>query len=213
MNPHTASVPSGLQHTLDAVAEMAHRSIPGAAAVSVTLVSDGGARTVAATSEWAEALDRAQYAAGRGPCVEASVGGEVCEMTDAGLETRWPAYAAAALATGTLSSLSMPIPIDDDGVVAALNAFASTTDAFTAADQVAMRRLAGTAAAALTTVPIGGAPLRTRAVVDQAKGIVMSTEHCSAKQALDVLGSRAGMTGTSLLSVAEALVSEFSAAS
>ncbi|MDT7569858.1 MAG: hypothetical protein QOE05_32 [Actinomycetota bacterium] len=213
MNPHTASVPTGLQHTLDAVAEMAHRSLPGVAAVSVTLVSDIGARTVAATSEWAAALDRAQYAAGRGPCLEASVGGEVREMTDAGLETRWPAYAAAALASGTMSSLSMPIPVDDNGVVAALNAFASTADAFTPADQLALRRLAGTAAAALTTAPIGGAPLRTRAVVDQAKGIVMSTEHCSAQQALDVLGGRASQTGTSLLSVAEALVRDIGAAS
>jgi GAF domain-containing protein len=208
MNANPPTVAGAVQRTLGAVADLACRSVPSAVAVSVTLVSDGRASTVASTSDWAVALDRAQYSAGYGPCVEASIGGEVREMIDAARETRWPAYAEAALATGALSSLSIPVPVDDDGVVAALNAFATTSHAFTAADQVTLRRLAGTAAAALTTVPIGGTRLRTRTVVDQAKGILMTTRRCTAAEALDLLGSTAGQTGASLLSVAEDLVRE-----
>src|SRR4051812_4569080 len=133
MNANTPIVPGTTQQTLDAVAEMSLRCVPGAVSVSVTVVTNAGARTIAATSDWAGTIDQAQYAAGDGPCVEASVGGEVREMTDAAIETRWPAFTAAALAGGALSSMSIPIPVDDDGVVGALNAFASTPAAFTAA--------------------------------------------------------------------------------
>ena len=208
MDTAPPAVPDAVRRALDAVADMACRSIPAAAAASVTVVSGGGAGTVAATSEWAAALDRTQYAAGYGPCVEASVGGETREMIDAAVETRWPSYAAAALAAGTISSVSVPIPVDDAGVVASLNAFARTSGAFTPADHVALTRLAGTAAAALTTVPVGGTVPRTRSVVDQAKGILMSSRHCTAQQALDSLGGLAGQAGSSLLAAAEALVRE-----
>jgi GAF domain-containing protein len=191
---------------LDAVALAALQSLPVAVSVSVTLVNEAGARTAASSSDWADALDRAQYATGHGPCVEASIGGEVRHMTNAADETRWPAYTAAALALGAMSSLSIPIPVDDEGVVAALNAFAAAPVAFTAADELILTRLAGTAAAALTTVSTGRGPLRSRDVVDQAKGILMTTQHCSAQQALDVLSSRVGETGISLRRVAEELV-------
>jgi GAF domain-containing protein len=189
--------------SLDAVVSLAHHVVPSAVAVSVTVVSDAGSDTAAATSAWARALDQAQYAAGAGPCVDAAIGGETRAISDTRRDVRWPAYAAAAVAEGALSSMSVPIPVDD-GVVASLNAYATDVDAFGQADHARLRKLAAVAAVVLST---GRQPaIRARDVVDQAKGIVMGEQHCSAALALDVLTARALERGCSLRDAAGDLV-------
>ena len=228
--------------SLDAVVALAHQVVPSAVAVSVTVVSDAGSGTAAATSGWARTLDQAQYAAGAGPCVDAAIGGGVESITmaprdndpnrgpretavdasspvlavadramlgqtraisDTRRDVRWPAYAAAAVAEGALSSMSIPIPVDD-GVVASINAYATHVDAFGQADHARLRKLAAVAAVVLSTG--GEPPVRLRDVVDQAKGIVMSEQHCSAELALDVLAARALERGCSLRDAAVDLV-------
>jgi GAF domain-containing protein len=181
--------------SLEAVVALAHQVVPSAVAVSLTVVSESGAETVASTSAWAESLDRVQYEAGAGPCVDAAIGGEPRSITDIRRDTRWPAYAAVALADGALSSLSLPIPVDNR-VVASLNAYATHVDAFSSADQARLQKLAGVAAAVLTTAE--EPQLRSRAGIDQAKGVLMHEEHCSAGRALDILAARA-LAGRSTL--------------
>lgn len=187
---------------LDAVVVLA-QEIVGSAAASITLVTAEGATTPASSSPWARGLDDAQRAVGSGPCLDAAVGGEICEMRDASRETRWPSYARTALAAGVLSSLSIPLPLDDE-LVGSLNVFARHADVFTADHAVGLRRLAAMAAAAL------GAsgrmePARALAVVDQAKGILMGAG-CSAAQALDQLGRTAQQEGRGVREVAADLV-------
>jgi GAF domain-containing protein len=184
---------------LEAVVALAHHVVPAAVAISVTVVSDAGVETAASTSAWAASLDRAQYDAGAGPCVDAAIGGEMRSIADIRHDTRWPAYAAVALADGALSSVSVPIPVDDR-VVASLNAYATHLDAFSSADHARLRKLAAVAAAVLATAE---APLRhAHAGIDQAKGILMNEEHCSAEQALDILAARALANRSSLREVA-----------
>jgi hypothetical protein len=202
MTASPSPLPTDVAALLGAVALAAQQGIPSAVAVSLTLVRDGAATTGASSSDWADPLDRAQHDVTAGPSVDAAVGGEICVMVDVTTETRWPAYVAAAIANGVGSSMSVPIPVDDGGLVGSLNAFSRSIDAFTTTDENALTRLAGTAAAALLTVDIGGFVGRSRAVVDQAKGIVMNGEHCTAAQALDVLRRRAGVSGRSLPEVA-----------
>jgi hypothetical protein len=198
----TSPLPPDVSAVLKAVAIVAEQSIPSAAAVSLTLVTEGTATTAASSSDWAGALDKEQYAVRSGPALDAAIGGETCVMADASTETRWPAYVAAALARGALSSVSIPLPVDDDGVVGSLTAFGTSVGGFTPTDEHALMRLAGTAAAALMTADIGSFVGRSRAVVDQAKGIVMTNEHCSAAVALDSLRRTAGESGRSLHEVA-----------
>jgi GAF domain-containing protein len=191
---------------LGAIAQMAHQTVPLARAVTVTVVTADGACTVVSTSDWAGALDRAQYtAAGGGPSVDAAVAGTVREMADAAVETRWPGFVAAALAQGARSSTSIPIPVDD-GVVASLNAFALMPRAFTDADTSGLTRLAGIAAAALTNADPDTGPGRMRAVVDQARGIVMHEEQCNQTEALDRMSQRAADAGQALRELAIAVV-------
>src|SRR5687767_4381891 len=57
---------------LDKIAQLAKRSIPGAAEVSVTLVRRNVPQTAAFTGELAKALDEKQYERGYGPCLDAA---------------------------------------------------------------------------------------------------------------------------------------------
>jgi GAF domain-containing protein len=157
--------PFDVSAVLKAVVLVAQQTIPTAAAVSVTLIDDTGARTAASSSHWADFLDEAQYDAGSGPCVDAARSGETCVMRDAAIESRWPAFVAAALARGAGSAMSVPVPVDHDGVLASLNAFAVRADGFTVDDEQALTRLAGTAAAALMTADIGGFIDRSKAAI------------------------------------------------
>jgi hypothetical protein len=98
--------------------------------------------------------------------------------------------------------LSVPIPVDDHGLVGSLNAFAVGSHAFAPADQQALARLAGTAAASLASPDAGGAGTGARAMIDQAKGVVMVAEHCTPEQAFDSLRRTADASGESLRDVA-----------
>ncbi|MEU4245871.1 ANTAR domain-containing protein [Amycolatopsis sp. NPDC026612] len=50
--------------------------------------------------------------------------------------------------------------------------------------------------------------LRTRPVIDQAKGILMAQHRCSADEAFDMLRQRSQVTNTKLREVAQALVDD-----
>jgi hypothetical protein len=194
---------AGVAPSLDAIVALAHQVVPASVAVSVTVIGEAGAITAASTGRWAADLDRAQYDADAGPCVDAAIGGETRSIADIRHDDRWPTYAVAALAAGALSSVSIPIPVDD-GLVASLNAYATHVDAFSSADRARLRKLAAVAAAVLSS---GAAtPLRSRPVMDQAKGILMHEEHCSAELAMDGLAKRALDSGRSLQQVAADVV-------
>jgi hypothetical protein len=206
-------LPGDVPAVLDALSVLAMQSIPPAAAVTVTVVSEEGASTVASTSDWAVLMDEAQYAVtGGGPCVESAVSGATREMTDSATEARWPLYVAAARERGAMSSLSLPIPVADDGVMSSLNAFSLQAGAFDVADRLLLQRVAGAAAAALTRSDPTNAAWPARAVVDQARGIVMATERCTSAEALEILAGRADAAGLTLRTVAADLVRRTSGA-
>ena len=87
------------------IAELAKRVTPGVAEASVTLVSHHKATTAAFTGPLSVQLDESQYSRGEGPCLEAAVGQEIQEITDAREETHWPGYARTSVERGSLSSL------------------------------------------------------------------------------------------------------------
>jgi GAF domain-containing protein len=206
MNARPPAPSAPVVAVLDAIARAGLHALPAATSVSVMLVNDDGARTVAASSSWADALEQVQLDTGSGPCLDAALSGETLAMTDASAETRWPAYAAAAMTHGAGSSLSVPIPVDDHGLVGSVNAFAVGTNVFAAGDLRALARLAGAAAASLTTAHASGAAAGARALVDQAKGIVMAADHCTPLQAFDSLRRTADASGQSLREVAAGVV-------
>lgn len=115
---------------LDALAELAAAVVPDCVGVSLTVVVDGEAFTLTATSEQASVLDAAQYLDGDGPCLQATATGELTAVPDVLDEERWQTFRLASSAVGVRSSLSLPILAPDGSAVGAVNVYSSRSDAF-----------------------------------------------------------------------------------
>jgi GAF domain-containing protein len=204
-----------LHGVLDKIAELAKRTVPGAAEVTVTLVRGEGAQTAAFTGDVALALDESQYRRGHGPCLDASAGAVTLSLPDMARESRWPDFARSALDAGVHSSLSVGLPVHED-VTGALNIYATRTGAF-GDDAVELAEAFSSYAAVTlgnahlydTTATLAEqmqAAMRSRAVIEQAKGILMGGRRCSAEEAFKILSKLSQDTNRKLRDVAAALV-------
>jgi GAF domain-containing protein len=223
MNPTVAFAELGLiklaETEIDAVmakiATLAKRVVPGAHEVSVTLRRGANTHTAAFTGELAITLDEWQYAEGHGPCLDASEFHASLSVPDMAAEERWPDWVQHAREAGARSSLSIGLPIADK-VSGALNVYAIEPRAFDG-DAIALAQtFAGYAAVALTNAHLYDSQatlakhlqtaMESRAVIEQAKGIIMATRHCSADQAFGVLSKTSQDTNRKVRDVAAALV-------
>jgi GAF domain-containing protein len=205
------------QSALQEVADLARQTVPGADAVSVTLVIGDRADTMAFTDDMALALDERQYERGSGPCLDAARSGEVRRIDDMSTEARWGNYPHAASAAGAQSSLSIPIPIGKSPAVsAALNMYSVSPCGFDEAATEGATELGLLAAATLANVQeLHGArqlaeqltqALESRPVIDQAKGILMRDRGCTAEEAFDLLVSASQRTNRKLRTIAQDIV-------
>ncbi len=191
--------------------------LPGGGEASLTLARGRAVYTPAYTGEPALALDETQYQAGDGPCLEATASGQALLARDLAGEKRWPAYARAATDAGIRSSLSLPLPAVG-GVSGALNVYAITSDAFDrdavqegrtfaehAAVAVANAHLYTDAAAEAHNMRLA---MESRAVIDQAKGIIMADRRCTADEAFEILRRASNDTNRKLRELADIIVTE-----
>src|SRR4051794_6452009 len=121
----------------------------------------------------------------------------------------------------TRSSLSLPLPIQKH-VTGALNFYARDVDAFNEQTIELAETFAAQAAVAVANAQLFEATaalaqqmqeaMANRAVIEQAKGIVMSERRCSADEAFDVLVRRSQTSHTKLRDVAQEVVDEASGA-
>jgi GAF domain-containing protein len=204
-----------LNGVLDEVANLAKSTIPGAEEVSVTLVGKKGAYTAAYTGPLAVDLDELQYDQGHGPCLDASVRATTLSLPDMATEDRWRNWAARALQAGARSSLSIGLPMDEQ-VTGALNVYATESRAFDEDAVLLGQTFAGYAAVALINAHLYDAQvnlaqqmqaaMQSRAVIEQAKGIIMGSRHCTADEAFAILTRLSQDTNRKLREVATALV-------
>ena len=205
-----------LKTVLNHIAEVAKQTIPGTREVSVTLVQGSEAYTAAYTGELALKLDEWQYAQGRGPCLDAATTGTVLMVPDMAEETRWPDWAARARASGAGSSLSIGLPIQE-ALVGALNIYGAAPRAFDAVTEPA-RTFAGHAAIALANAHLYDSTatlarqmqeaMHSRAVIEQAKGIIMVRRRCTAEEAFAILTHRSQDSNRKLRDVATTLAAQ-----
>jgi len=206
---------ASLDHVLNRVAELAKAVIPGTTAVSVTLVTEGVAGTAAYTGEPAIQLDEAQYESGYGPCLDAAAHQAVHVIADMGVETRWPEFAEAAAGSGVHSSLSIGIPIRKS-VTGAINIYGTEPDAFDS-DAVALgQTFAGYAAVALANVHLYSATqslaeqmaaaMESRAVIEQAKGLLVGQQGVSPDEAFAILSRASQQSNRKLRDIAQAII-------
>jgi GAF domain-containing protein len=187
-----------LEQVLTDVTRIAAQGIPGAEATSITLLRDEKAFTVAHHGEMALAADELQYAHGYGPCMDAGRGGVLLRVDDMRTEERWPDYVAHVVrSTPVRSSLSVPLPYQGTSI-GALNNYSTQPAAFASPDSLR----AGLEVAEVVAVAVANADahhqlseqtrnmrvaMESRAVIEQAKGVLMAQRHVDAEQAFEIL--------------------------
>ena len=204
-----------LQSVLQKVADLAKQTVPGVDECSVTLLLGGRASSAVYTGLLAYELDETQYRQGEGPCLQAASSGEVVEVLDARTETRWPDYITEARRKGALSSLSMPLPVRQEGA-AALNLYSHRPAGFTDDSRGTAQEFAAYATIAVSNMYAFDTSRKTaeqlmhamqsRAVIDQAKGIIMAERRCTADEAFEALAQASQRANRKLRDIAQDIV-------
>jgi len=202
---------------LKTVADLTKSVMPGNPEASVLLLVKDHPTTVVSTGALATDLDERQYERGHGPCLHAARTGEVTEIPDTRADDRWPDYTPRAVDCGNLSSLSIPLAIDPDAEVSgALNIYARRPDAFDEASRSVASRFAPYAAVAAGNLHAYQSArdmaenlqiaLASRAVIDQAKGILVERHKLTPDQAFQLLAGASMSTNRKLRDIADHLV-------
>lgn len=208
-------IETDLDGVLRKVADLAKRTVVGVDEASVTLVRGKKAQTAAYTGDLALTLDEWQYADGTGPCLDAAISGATFPVTDFTGETRWPGYIPRAIEAGVRSSLSVGMPVHEP-VNGALNLYALKPDAFDEEARLVAQTFSGYAAVALANAHLYDAAatlsqhlraaMENRAVIEQAKGILMAERHCTPDEAFAILSRLSQDANRKVRDVATALV-------
>lgn len=203
-------------HTLmHHVCEQATHAIAGVDEASVTLLRSGEAETAASTSHDVVHLDANQYRAGRGPCVEAARSGQLVRVKVDDAEDRWPEFVEEARAAGVGSFLSAPLVVNDE-ISGAVNCYSASDHGFaeldaqllelyTKAVEIILRTYHRYIRARALAEQLAAA-LESRAVIDQAKGIIMAARGITAAEAFAVLVEQSQRENIKVRAVAERFV-------
>jgi len=204
-----------MRSLLGEIASLAQQSLPGRLEASVTLLTGDDPVTPVYTGQLALDLDETQYEVGHGPCLHAAAEGETVAVEDTRSDPRWRDFLDVAVERGCGSSLSLPLPLHE-GVSGALNIYARQPATFDERSRTFARRFASYGAvvagnmlvyeSALDRAKNLEAALASRAVIDQAKGILMERFKLTADQAFQALTRLSMETNTKVRDIAERFV-------
>jgi GAF domain-containing protein len=204
-----------METLLQRVVDLTTVVMPRPTEASILIMLDGRPRTAVFTGQLALDCDEIQFGRGEGPCLHAARTGELTEVPDTRTEPRWRDYMERVTERGALSSLSVPLPISET-MSGALNIYAREIDAFDQEARSAATQFAPFAAVAVenmqayqdarTMADNLQTALESRAVIDQAKGILMERFKVTSDKAFDVLARLSMQQNTKLRVIAEELV-------
>ncbi|WP_091770526.1 GAF and ANTAR domain-containing protein [Blastococcus aurantiacus] len=205
-----------LTEVLTDITRIATAGIPGAESTSITLLKNDKPFTAAHHGDMALAADELQYEKGYGPCMDAGRGGVLLRIDDVQAEERWPDYVAHAQEVGVRSSLSVPLPYQGSSI-GALDIYSTRVAAFAGPEALE----AGLETAEVVAVAVANADahwqlseqtrnmriaMESRAVIEQAKGILMAQRHLTAEQAFEVLRGASQRYNRKLRDIAAGIV-------
>jgi GAF domain-containing protein len=204
-----------LSSTLQRVAELVRDTVPELSDASVTLMDDGRPRTVVFTGALAVDLDERQYADGFGPCTDAAVLGNTIVVDTKPPGDGYPDFAELAASRGITHVLSVGLTIPGR-TVGALNMYSNAGAPFAATSVALAETFAGYAAVAIANAVVYHDALdltanlrnamQTRAVIEQAKGILAARDHCTTDEAFRALSRMSQRTHVKLREIATRLV-------
>jgi GAF domain-containing protein len=220
-----AGIVAGAQGVIDLlrdVAEFAAQAIPGADGAGVALIDPrygiASARTWAATAVLIHEIDTVQYGELKeGPCVTCVQSQRPTVSGSLGSDSRWPHFGGRVARMRMHSALALPLIVGDQ-VVGSINAYAKSRDAFTEHAVRLGSQFAKPAAVSVYNAQLLAnahertlrlqRALNSRAVIDQAIGIIRSRSGASADEAFERLAHISQSDNVKLHTVAEQLVEE-----
>jgi hypothetical protein len=178
--------------------ELAARHVPGCSGATSVLWHGGEPTITSASHPDLSELADIQLVSRRGPTIDALTEGGQMSCPDTLSEERWPDYASRALSMGVRSSLTLVHksgnPQDSDLLALTLTMYATRPRVLDASRAPVAELLIAFGSAVMRNTSAYDAAQRTvrqlsegadsRAVVDQAKGILMVGLSCSADDAL-----------------------------
>jgi transcriptional regulator with GAF, ATPase, and Fis domain len=206
--------------TLQSILAMALKLIPGCSAASVTVLDERGQpSTIAATDEDTLELDRRQYLLNDGPCMDAARRQQVNRWSLLEAEQQWPDFTSLAKEVGLRSYLAAGLGFGDQRL-GALNLSSRDADGFSRLDEGLVALFIAPAAAAIVTMTRYARArdlaeqlnqaLRSRAVIDQALGIIMAESKIDAQRAFAVLSRASNNRRMKLRDLAAEIVTRVS---
>jgi GAF domain-containing protein len=220
-----AAIVAGARGVIDLLAEVAEfaaTAIPdvdGAGVVLIDSASDvSRARTWSTTAEFVRDIDAVQYEdLNEGPCITCMQSGRPVVSGSLGSDNRWLHFGGRVARMGVHSALSLPLVVGNE-VIGAINSYAHRRDAFGEHAVQLGSQFAGPAAVSVFNAQLLARAqertahlqraLASRAVIDQAIGIMRSRSGGSAQEAFDRLVRMSQNENMKLHAVAERLVEE-----
>lgn len=211
---------NNVEQFLHELAVLATRAVTDGLSCGMTLRQRGRPPATAACSDpLASQVDEVQYQTGDGPCLHAVRHGQQVRIDDLSTHGRWPRFARQAVSLGIRSCLALPLIVDGEPV-GALNLYTRRPGAFGPAETRRAERFARHASGALTLAlrMASCADLNdqlrssivSRAIIDQALGVIMATEHCPQDKAFALLRSVSQNTNVKLRDLAADIVTSVS---
>jgi hypothetical protein len=206
-----------LRKLMHQVCEQVVHAVPGVDEATVTLLDSGTPFTAASTSDLVIRLDGVQYASGAGPCLDAAATSQVVRATITEAQELWPAFGSESHAAGMGSFLSAPLTVDNEHS-GAINGYSRQGHGFheldapllalyTTAVETALRSHSMYLRAYRLAAQLRSA-LQSRAVIDQAKGVLMAVHAIPAEEAFRLLVHRSQRENVKLHTLAERFIAD-----
>ncbi|MGX7677944.1 ANTAR domain-containing protein [Jatrophihabitans sp. DSM 45814] len=212
-----------LEQLLDQVAISAVHVIPGADGVGISLLrldrGDNRVQALATSHSFVAQVDAIQYElVDEGPCITAAAEGTPIRTGNVTADPRWPRFGPRVGRLGVHSVLSLPMLMPDGTVVGAVNSYSRSRDTFDDHSITVGRLFAAPAALAVHNAQVLAqaqgravqlqAALGSRAIIDQAIGILRSRSGATADEAFTRLRDISQTENVKLTVVAERIVDE-----
>jgi hypothetical protein len=178
--------------SLNQLVVLAARQVPACTGATATLWRSGEPPVYAASHPDLPGLADVEFGCGRGPAIDALAGGGPVSCPDTLEETRWPEYASAALRCGVRCCVTLAYQSGADAVT--LSLFSARPRSLESGQLALAELLTAFGGAVMGNAAEYGdarraalhwqAAAESRALVDQAKGMLMQALGCTAEAAL-----------------------------
>jgi len=206
---------STMGETLDRVCTASLKAIQPAIYAGMSMTLEAKVGTYVCSHQVVEEIDRKQYDTSDGPCLDAFRTGKVVVLRSTSAPGPYPDFRAACFNHGIASVISLPMSVDGERV-GALNLYSESEDAFSDEDIELGTNFATHAAILMANAKAYwdarmlsenlSEAMRSRARIEQAKGIIISNTGCTEDQAFDLLRQQSQHENVKLRDLADEIV-------